>query len=138
MTQVARYDKKRFLFVCVENAGRSQMAEAFARLYGGDRIEMWSAGSRSGKEIHPEVVHAMREKDIDLRGRKPKALDSVPQVAWDYLITMGCGDACPSARAVHREDWELPNPKGQGLDAVRSIRDEIERRVKALLKRAEI
>jgi arsenate reductase len=114
------------LFVCVRNAGRSQMAEA---LYAGDAR---SAGSDPGDAVHPEVVEVMRERGIDLAGRRPRAL-SREDVEWaDVVVTMGCGDACPYVPGKRYVDWDLPDPAGRPLDEVRAIRDEIERRVREL------
>jgi arsenate reductase len=114
------------LFVCVQNAGRSQMAEA---LYAGNGR---SAGSAPAAAVHPEVVEVMRERGVDLSGRTPRALDRA-DVEWaDVVVTMGCGDACPYIPGKRYVDWELPDPAGKPLDEVRAIRDEIERRVAAL------
>lgn len=129
------HDKRRLLFVCVENAGRSQMAEAFARHYGGDSVEAWSAGARSADEIYPDVIEAMHEKGIDLSRQRPKDFDALPQGAWDWIVTMGCGAECPLTHAVHREDWELPDPRGRGIQTIRHLRDRIEALVLELLKR---
>ncbi len=118
------------LFVCVQNAGRSQMAQAIYELSGGTAR---SAGSRPATAVHPEVVAAMRELDVDLAGRTPRALDR-SDVEWaDVVVTMGCGDACPYIPGKRYVDWELTDPHGQGLDQVRVIRDEIDGRVQALL-----
>jgi len=123
------------LFVCVHNAGRSQMAAALVRRHGGDRIVVRSAGSAPATEINPAVVEAMREIGIDLLtgGAHPKRLDEAAVQASDVVITMGCGDACPFYPGTRYEDWELDDPAGQGVDAVRPIRDEIDRRVQALV-----
>lgn len=114
------------------------MAEAFARKFANDAIEVWSAGSHPGKSLHPQVVQTMTEAGIDLIRAQPKGLNDVPQIAWDYLITMGCGDECPMVRATHREDWNLPNPKNQSSDTVRQIRDDIRSRVEKLIHRAKV
>jgi arsenate reductase (thioredoxin) len=123
------------LFVCVHNAGRSQMAAALLARYGGDRIVVRSAGSAPADDVNPAVVEAMTEVGIDLRaaGAHPKQLDEAAVRASDVVITMGCGDACPIFPGKRYEDWQLEDPAGQGVDAVRPIRDEIERRVQALL-----
>jgi arsenate reductase len=114
------------LFVCVQNAGRSQMAEA---LYGGNGR---SAGSNPADRVHPEVVEVMRERSIDLSGRVPRALDR-SDVEWaDVVVTMGCGDACPYIPGKRYVDWELDDPAGRPLDEVRAVRDEIERRLAEL------
>jgi protein-tyrosine-phosphatase len=123
------------LFVCVHNAGRSQMAAAFLAHHGGDRVVVRSAGSAPADDINPAVVEAMAEVGIDLRaaGATPKKLSDAAVQASDVVITMGCGDACPFYPGKRYEDWKLDDPAGQGVDAVRPIRDEIERRIKALL-----
>lgn len=123
---------KRVLFVCVENSNRSQMAEAFAHLYGGDRIEALSAGSRPSGQINPKAVRFMAELGYDLSTHASKSLDEIDG-DFDAVITMGCGDDCPWVPAKRREDWALPDPKHMDDDGYRAIRDEIARRVKALL-----
>lgn len=121
------------LFVCVQNAGRSQMAEALFRLAAGGRHEARSAGSRPAASVHPEVVEAMRELGVDLAERVPRAL-AEEDAAWaDVVVTMGCGDACPVLPGKRYVDWELPDPHGKGLAEVRRIRDEVARRVDELL-----
>ena len=123
------------LFVCVHNAGRSQMAAAYLQHYGRDRVVVRSAGSAPGADVNPAVVEAMAEVGIDLRanGAHPKKLEDAAVQASDVVITMGCGDACPFYPGKRYEDWVLDDPAGQGVDAVRPIRDEIDRRVRALL-----
>jgi arsenate reductase (thioredoxin) len=123
------------LFVCVHNAGRSQMAAAFLRSYGKDEVAVRSAGSAPADEINPVVVEAMAEVGIDLRalGATPKKLSDAAVEAADIVVTMGCGDACPFHPGKRYLDWTLDDPAGQGIDAVRPIRDEIERRVLGLL-----
>jgi arsenate reductase (thioredoxin) len=117
------------LFVCVQNAGRSQMAHAFLEARGGSAR---SAGSRPAEAVHPEVVEAMAERGIDLAGRVPKGLDRA-DVEWaDVVVTMGCGDACPVLPGKRYLDWELDDPAGAGPEATRRIRDEIERRAAEL------
>ncbi len=128
-------DKLRVLFVCVENSNRSQMAEAFARLHGGDRVEAWSAGSRPSGLINPKAVAAMRERGYDLSTHASKSLDEIPAVEFDAAVTMGCGDACPLVRARVREDWQIPDPRAMGTEEFRGVRDLIETRVKGLLAR---
>ena len=116
-------------FVCVGNAGRSQMAQAFAERAG---LNARSAGSKPEHELHPQVIEAMDEVGIDLRGRAPKGI-SDDDVRWaDVVVTMGCGDACPVFPGKRYEDWELTDPIGLPVEEVRPIRDEIERRVRAL------
>jgi arsenate reductase len=123
------------LFVCVHNAGRSQMAAAFLSHHAGDRVVVRSAGSAPADEVNPAVVAAMAEVGIDLRagGAHPKKLDDAAVQASDVVITTGCGDACPIYPGKRYEDWVLDDPAGQGVDAVRPIRDEIERRIQALI-----
>lgn len=121
------------LFVCVQNAGRSQIAEAlFTRAAGGRHVAQ-SSGSKPATHVHPEVVEAMAELGIDLAGRVPRALDRT-QAEWaDVVVTMGCGDACPYVPGKRYVDWELTDPAGQGIEQVRAIRDEIGQRVEALV-----
>ena len=123
------------LFVCVHNAGRSQMAAAFLQHYGGDRVVVRSAGSAPADDVNPAVVEAMAEVGIDLRamGARPKRLDEAAVQASDVVVTMGCGDACPIYPGKRYEDWKLDDPAGQGVDAVRPIRDEIRARIEALM-----
>lgn len=121
------------LFVCIENSNRSQMAEGFARTLGLGRVAVYSAGSRPAGQIHPRAIQFMKEKDIDLTVQHSKGLDELPDVKWDWIVTMGCGDACPSLPAVHRLDWELQDPKQLPDDGFRAIRDQIEQLVGGLL-----
>lgn len=125
--------KPTVLFVCVHNAGRSQMAAGFLQHLGGDRVEVLSAGSQPADAINPAAVEAMAEVGIDIAGEQPKLLtDSSVQTA-DVVITMGCGDECPFYPGKRYEDWVLDDPAGQGVAAVRPIRDEIRTRVEALI-----
>ena len=121
------------LSVCVHNAGRSQMAAALVRLRSRDRIDVRSAGSEPADRINPVVVEAMAELGVDLRSERPKALTDEAVREADVVITMGCGDACPVYPGKRYEDWELEDPSGKDLDTVREIRDEIDRRVRALV-----
>lgn len=121
------------LFVCVHNAGRSQMAAGFLRELSGGAVEVRSAGSMPAEMINPTAVEAMLERGIDIRAEQPKVLTDEAVEASDAVITMGCGDACPYYPGKNYQDWELEDPAGQGIDAVRPIRDEIERRVRVLL-----
>ena len=123
----------RVLFVCVRNAGRSQMAEALFVRAGGDEHEARSAGSRPAAEVHPTVVEAMRELDVDLSGRRPRALERSDAEWADVVVTMGCGDECPVVPGKRYVDWDLDDPAGQPLDEVRRIREDVARRVEALL-----
>ncbi|MBI3182277.1 MAG: arsenate reductase ArsC [Myxococcales bacterium] len=122
------------LFACVHNAGRSQMAAAFfERLADPAKARSLSAGTRPGQRVHPEVVLVMREVGMELVGLKPRPLTGELAAQAQWLITMGCGEACPVVPGARREDWELPDPKGQPLERVRSIRDEIRARVERLV-----
>lgn len=121
------------LFVCVHNAGRSQMAAGYLRHLAGDRIEVRSAGSMPAEHINPIAVEAMREEGIDITAEQPKVLTSEAVQASDVVITMGCGDACPFFPGTRYEDWTLDDPAGQGIDAVRPIRDDIRGRVETLI-----
>jgi len=121
------------LFVCVHNAGRSQMAEALFRLAASARHEARSAGSDPAASVHPEVVEAMRELGVDLSGRVPHRLELADAEWADLVVTMGCGDACPVIPGKRYTDWELEDPAGKGLAATRAIRDEIAARIERLL-----
>jgi arsenate reductase (thioredoxin) len=124
---------KRVLFVCAENSNRSQMAEAFARMHGGKDVEVFSAGSQPSGIINPKAIEAMRELGYDLSAHRCKAIDDLPEVDFDFVATMGCGDACPYVRAKRYEDWQIPDPKDLPPKEFRAVRDLIERKVKALL-----
>jgi protein-tyrosine-phosphatase len=126
--------KKRVLFVCVENANRSQMAEAFARIHGGNVIEAYSAGSKPSGRINPRAIEFMREVGYDLSTHTSKSLDAFNNLDIDVAVTMGCGDACPLVKARRREDWQIPDPKELSADDYRAVRDLIEQRVKELLR----
>ncbi len=121
------------LFVCVANACRSQMAEAFARALVGERWEIWSAGSRPAGQVHPVAIQLMEEVGLDLRSHRSKGLDAVPPRTWDVLVTMGCGDACPQVPAQTRLDWDIADPVGRRPEEARGIRDDLRRRVETLL-----
>lgn len=121
------------LFVCIHNAGRSQMAAGFLRDLGGDAVEVRSAGSDPGPHINPAAVEAMAEVGVDISDQIPKLLTSDAVEAADVVITMGCGDACPIFPGISYRNWELDDPAGKGIDAVRPIRDEIKSRVTALV-----
>jgi len=120
------------LFVCVHNAGRSQMAAGLLAKYAGPRIAVHSAGSAPAGEVNPAVVEVMREVDVDISQEFPKPLTTVAVEASDVVITMGCGDACPVFPGKRYLDWDLPDPSGLRVEAVRPIRDEIDARVRAL------
>ncbi|GGX29583.1 arsenate reductase ArsC [Streptomyces lomondensis] len=121
------------LFVCVHNAGRSQMAAGFLHHLAGDRVEVRSAGSVPGDKVNPAAVEAMREVGIDISDARPKILTTEAVQASDYVITMGCGDACPLFPGKKYLDWALEDPAGKGVEAVRPIRDEIRTRIEALI-----
>ncbi|CAN2180845.1 Wzb Protein-tyrosine-phosphatase [Candidatus Nanopelagicaceae bacterium] len=127
-------EKKTIMFVCVHNAGRSQMAAGFMRELGGDRVEVLSAGSAPKDSINPVAVEAMAELGIDIANQKPKVLTPEAVQQSDVVITMGCGDACPYYPGKRYEDWVLEDPAGQGIEPVRVIRDEIKVRVETLLQ----
>jgi arsenate reductase len=122
------------LFVCVHNAGRSQMAAGYLRELAGDRVQVFSAGSEPADRINPVAVAAMAEEGIDIEERRPAVLTTEAVREADVVITMGCGDACPIFPGKRYEDWELTDPAGLGLEQVRPIRDEIRARVETLLE----
>jgi arsenate reductase len=119
--------------VCIENSNRSQMAEAFARIHGGERVEAFSAGSRPSGRVNPRAIEAMRERDYDLSAHISKSLDAVPSAEFDAVVTMGCGDACPSVAAKRRLDWQIPDPRDLSPAEFGAVRDRIEREVQGLL-----
>ena len=121
------------LFVCVHNAGRSQMAAGYLRALAGDRVEVRSAGSEPADQINQVAVAAMAEDGIDIAGNQPRILTTESVKESDVVITMGCGDTCPIFPGKRYEDWDLDDPAGQGIDAVRPIRDEIKVRIEQLL-----
>lgn len=125
--------KASVLFVCVHNAGRSQMAAAYLTHLAGDRVEVRSAGSAPGTNVNPAAVAAMLEEGIDMSHETPKVLTTEAVQSSDYVITMGCGDACPFFPGKEYRDWVLEDPAGQGVEAVRPIRDEIRARIEALI-----
>lgn len=126
---------KRILFVCTENANRSQMAEAFARIHGQGVLEGHSAGSRPSGTVNPRAIHAMKEVGYDLSSHRSKAVEDAPAGPYDMVITMGCGDDCPFVPAAERDDWPLPDPKAIPREQFNRVRDEIESRVKRLVER---
>jgi protein-tyrosine-phosphatase len=123
---------KRVLFVCIENSNRSQMAEAFAHMFGGPEVEASSAGSAPSGVINPKAIAAMADLGYDLAKHASKSLDDITG-EFDAVVTMGCGDSCPWVPAKRREDWALPDPKHLESDAYRAVRDDIRERVRALL-----
>ena len=121
------------LFVCVRNAGRSQMAAGFLEQLGGDRVRVRSAGTQPADDVHPEVIEAMAEVGVDLSARQPRRLEDQTVRQADVVVTMGCGDECPFYPGKRYEDWDLPDPAGKPLEQVRAIRDQIRGRVERLL-----
>ena len=124
---------KSILFVCVENSNRSQMAEAFARMHGGGRVEAASAGSRPSGRINPKAIEAMKELGYDLTKHSSKGLEAFNGKAVDVAVTMGCGDECPLVLAARREDWQIPDPREMSPEEFRGVRDLVEQKVLALL-----
>src|SRR4051794_32666814 len=134
VTEPAPRRPRRVVFVCVENSNRSQMAEAFARMHGGDRVEAYSAGSRPSGRVNPRAVVLMREVGYDLTRHQSKALADLPAVEFDVVVGMGCRDeGCPLVRARRHEDWGIPDPKELPAEQYRGVRDLIEQKVKELL-----
>ena len=131
-------NKPAVLFLCTHNAGRSQMAMGFFTHLAGDRAVVYSGGSEPASEVNPSAVAAMAEKGIDITAEQPKRWTMDILAAVDVVVTMGCGDSCPVLPGRRYEDWTLPDPAGQSLESVRPIRDEIERRVVALLDQLRI
>jgi arsenate reductase len=127
--------RKKILFACRENACRSQMAAAFAQYFAGEKVEAASAGSEPAEHINSDMVNAMAEKGIDMGFRNTRFLDqAISEFQPDMIITMGCGETCPFISGIERQDWDLRDPAGQSMDVMRNVRDDIEKRVKALLK----
>ena len=129
---------RRFLFVCVENSCRSQIAEAFARIHGGSDVEAYSAGSRPSGIVNPKAIESMKEVNYDLSTHVSKSLDDLPDGKWDFIATMGCGDECPFIRADHREDWAIPDPKEMDPAEFRKVRYEIEQKVCEVLSEPQL
>lgn len=126
---------KNLLFVCIENANRSQMAQAFARIHGGEAVTAYSGGSSPSGTVNPKAIAAMQELDYDLSTHESTSLDELPSnITFDYVVSMGCGDKCPWVPAKHRIDWDIPDPKNMSEAEFREVRDLIERLVKALLE----
>lgn len=126
---------KKVLFVCIENCNRSQMAEAFARMYGAGLVEAYSAGCRPAEGVHPKAVAAMKELGYDMRHHYPKGLSELSDVAFHVVVSMGCENERLAMKATHREDWNIPCPKAMPLEEFRAVRDEIKKKVKELLIR---
>lgn len=127
--------KKNILFVCIENSNRSQMAQAFAILYGANQVNAFSAGSRPSGVINPKAINSMKEIGYDLAAHQSKSLEEIPPIEFEYVITMGCGDECPYIAAVHRLDWQIPDPRNMNEEEFRKIRDLIGEKVKALVSK---
>ena len=121
------------LFVCIENSNRSQMAQAFANIYGVGNVNAYSAGSRPSGRVNPKAIKAMGELGYDLSVHQSKSLDDLPDVHFDYAITMGCGDACPLVRATHRLDWNIPDPRDMSEQDFNKVRDLIGEKVKEII-----
>lgn len=126
-------EPKRVLFVCIENSCRSQIAEAFAKIHGAGKIEAYSSGSKPSGKVNPRAIEFMAELGYDLSKHGSKSLTEIPQVEYDWAITMGCGDECPLVRAKNRADWGIPDPKHLPAEEFRKIRSLIEEKVKGLI-----
>jgi len=124
---------KKIVFICVENARRSQMAEGFAEVFGKGELEVYSAGSRPSSQVDLLVVEVMKEKGIDLTAKRPKGLNDLPPIEMDYLITMGCEETCPAVLAKRVIEWQIPDPKGKPIEVFREVRDMIEDKIRVLL-----
>lgn len=129
--------KPRILFVCIENSCRSQMAGGFAKFYGEDRVEVFSAGSNPSGKVDQTAIEVMKEKGIDISSQSSKGFKELPYKDFDYVITMGCGDVCPFVPAKTRIEWEIEDPKGKSKEEFRKTRDKIENKVKEFLKNLE-
>lgn len=127
--------KKNLLFVCIENSNRSQMAQAFAIIYGSGKVNAFSAGSAPSGKVNERAIQSMKELKYDLATHQSKSLDEIPDVTYDYVVTMGCGDACPHVKALHREDWQIPDPRNMEALEFRQVRDLIEQKVMELLRK---
>ena len=126
-------DKAKVLFLCVENSCRSQIAEAFAKKYGSDIVEAYSAGSKPSGKINPMAVEVMKEAGVDISNNVSKGFKDLPFKQVDYIVGMGCGDACPIVPAAEFIEWSIPDPKNQPIEFFRKVRDEIEKNVKELI-----
>lgn len=124
---------KSILFVCIENSNRSQMAQAFALMHGSGKVNAYSSGSRPSGMLNPKAIEAMKEIGYDLSTHSSKSLSEIPDVEYEYVVTMGCGDECPYVKAKHREDWNIPDPRNMNMQAFKQVRDLIEEKVKLLL-----
>jgi len=124
---------KKLLFVCIENSNRSQMAHAFAKIHGSGKVEAYSAGSNPSGKINPKAIEAMKEIGYDLSNHDSKSLDEIPQIQYDVLVGMGCGDNCPYVQSKQRIDWNIPDPRHMDKEEFKGVRDLIEQQVKDLL-----
>ena len=124
------------LFVCIENSCRSQMAEGFARRHGAGEVAAWSSGSRPSGKVNETAIALMAEKGVDMSSHRSKGLDDLPKQKWDYVVTMGCGDACPFVPSRSKEDWAIPDPRHMSAEEFRKVRDLVESKVKDLIARA--
>jgi len=129
---------KRLLFVCVENANRSQMAEAYARIQGGASVEAYSAGSRPSGKVNPKAITSMHELGYDLSTHDSKSLEQLPDVTFDVVVTMGCGDACPMVQTRQRLEWAIPDPKHLPPDEFRNVRNMIRDKVHNVLQTLDV
>ncbi len=127
-------EKKKILFVCVENSCRSQIAEGLARKLGGNLVEAWSAGSKPSGKVNATAISLMSEHGIDLSVQQSKGLSDLPPVKWDYVFTMGCGDACPFVPAIFKADWAIPDPKNMARQDFEAVIDQIKGKVEQLLQ----
>ncbi|HDH00588.1 MAG TPA: arsenate reductase ArsC [Nitrospirae bacterium] len=125
---------KKVLFVCIENSCRSQIAEAFAKIHRSDVIKPYSSGSRPSGIVNPKAIESMKEVGYDMTTHTSKSLSDIPDIEYDYVITMGCGDGCPFVKAKHREDWGIPDPKDMDAEGFRNVRKLIEEKVKQLIQ----
>ncbi len=132
-----KYKMKKILFVCIENSNRSQMAEAFAKIHGQGRVESFSAGSQPSGKINEKAIEAMKEVEYDLTKHKSQSVEDFRNDNFEYVVTMGCGDACPFIPAKHRLDWQIPQPKDMDKDEFRKVRDVIEEKVKGLIEKIQ-
>lgn len=128
---------KKILFVCVENSCRSQMAEAFAKMNHSDTLEAYSSGSKPSGIVNPKAIASMKEIGYDLSVHSSKSLNEIPNIEYDLVVTMGCGDSCPTVRADRREDWQIPDPKNMDEKEFSEVRDLIKERVKDLIARVK-
>ncbi len=127
--------KPRILFVCIENSCRSQMAEGFAKFYGRDKIEVFSAGSNPSGKVNELAIEVMKEKGIDISEQKSKGFKDLPYTNFDYMVTMGCGDVCPFVPAKQRIEWEIEDPKEKPKEKFKEVRDKIEKKIKEFLRK---